>query len=188
MGAREAAEAQFYRIADTAIGPIVLAWNDRGLCRIALPERDRRRFEERIPRLLGPARPADPPQPIGELIDLIGRYARGEAVDFSNVALDLAGIDQFRLDIYAAARRLSYGEIITYGTLAARAGHPGKAREAGKALGLNPIPLVIPCHRIHAAGGKIGGFSAPGGAATKRKLLELEGVSPGAPGQQSFPF
>ena len=104
--------------------------------------------------------------------------------------VDLSGVDDFRLAIYAAARKLQFGETTTYGELAVRAGHPGLARETGAALGSNPVPLVIPCHRILAAGGKIGGFSAPGGSATKEKMLKLEGVrvGPPAPPQQSFGF
>ncbi len=99
-------------------------------------------------------------------------------------------MDAFRLDIYAAARRLRFGEVVTYGELARRAGHEGMARETGAALGANPVPLVVPCHRIVAAGGRIGGFSAPGGAATKEKMLELEGVRVGPPpsAQASFGF
>ncbi|MCX7304520.1 MAG: MGMT family protein, partial [Hyphomicrobiales bacterium] len=117
-------------------------------------------------------------------------YALGEWVDFSSVPLDLAGVDDFRLAIYAAARQLAYGEITTYGELARRSGYAGMPRETGQALGSNPIPLVVPCHRILAAGGRIGGFSAPGGAAAKQRMLALEGVrlsEPPAP-QQSFAF
>ena len=94
----------------------------------------------------------------------IKAYADGEEIDFSGVPVDLAGVDDFRLAIYDAARKLAFGETTTYGELAKRAGHAGLPRETGQALGANPVPLVIPCHRILAAGGKIGGFSAPGGS------------------------
>lgn len=190
MHTDHAEETARYTIADTALGAIGLAWCERGIRRLALPQRDRNRLEHRISSLSGSAEHAEPPRSIAGVIDLISRYATGEAVDFNDVALDLRGIDSFCLDIYAAARRLAHGEVVTYGTLSDRAGHPGKARETGEALGRNPIPLIIPCHRILAAGGKIGGFSAPGGTATKRKLLELEGVQfgPPPPAQQSFGF
>jgi methylated-DNA-[protein]-cysteine S-methyltransferase len=97
---------------------------------------------------------------------------------------------RLRLAIYDAARKLGYGETTTYGELAKRAGQPGLPRETGAALGANPVPLVIPCHRILAAGGKIGGFSAPGGSATKEKMLAMEGVrvGPPPPAQVSFGF
>ena len=92
----------------------------------------------------------------------------------------------------STTRRASsrFGETTTYGELAKLAGHAGLPRETGQALGANPVPLVIPCHRILAAGGKIGGFSAPGGSTTKEKMLALEGVRVGPPPapQQSFGF
>ena len=126
-------------------------------------------------------RPSEPPAAVAAAIELIKRYAEGEAVDFSSVAVDLDGVDQFHRAIYQAARKLDFGQTTTYGGLAEAAGHPGKARETGEALGRNPVPLIVPCHRILAAGGKIGGFSAPGGSATKEKLLALEGVQVGPP-------
>ncbi|TIX30475.1 MAG: methylated-DNA--[protein]-cysteine S-methyltransferase, partial [Mesorhizobium sp.] len=120
----------------------------------------------------------------------IQAYAAGADVDFSDVPVDLDGVDDFRLAIYDAARKLGFGETTTYGELARRAGHAGLARETGAALGANPVPLVIPCHRILAAGGKIGGFSAPGGSATKERMLAMEGVRVGPPpaAQASFGF
>ena len=103
------------------------------------------------------------------------------------MTLDLTGQDDFYREIYAAARRISYGETTTYGTLAKAIGRTDweAAREVGQAMAKNPVALIIPCHRVLAAGGKIGGFSAPGGAETKAKMLELEGVHIG-PKQQSL--
>ncbi|MDW6022388.1 methylated-DNA--[protein]-cysteine S-methyltransferase [Mesorhizobium sp. BAC0120] len=178
-----------YTIADTTIGLIGVAWSDHGICRVALPERDQTRMESRFASRLGVGRGEPPPQ-VATAIELIKRYAEGEPVDFTSVVVDLDGIDLFRRAIYKAARNLGFGETTTYGGLADAAGHPGKARETGEALGRNPVPLIVPCHRIHAAGGKIGGFSAPGGSSTKEKLLELEGVSlgPPPPAQQAFAF
>jgi methylated-DNA-[protein]-cysteine S-methyltransferase len=121
---------------------------------------------------------------------MLRRYGAGEPVDFSGVPVDLDGVDPFRRAIYDTARGLRFGETTTYGGLAEAAGHPSKARETGEALGRNPVPLIVPCHRIHAAGGRIGGFSAPGGSATKERLLALEGVrlGPPPPAQQAFAF
>lgn len=182
-----------HAVFETALGYMALAWNDVGLTRLCLPEKTHAAAERRLLRLAGEAGPqarSGAPEWIVALIGDIRDYATGSDVDFSSVPVDLAGIEQFRLDIYAAARSLSYGETTTYGGLAEKSGHKGLFRETGAALGANPIPLVIPCHRIVAAGGKIGGFSATGGSATKEKMLELEGarVSPPPDTQASFLF
>ena len=188
-----------HAVFETALGFIGIAWNDKGLTRLCLPQRERASVERRLSRLEPGIRPEaqtgqslkDAPAWVADLIRAITAYAAGgEEVDFSAVPVDLSGIDDFRLAIYAAARQLKFGEVTTYGELAARAGYPGLARETGAALGANPAPLVIPCHRILAAGGKIGGFSAPGGSASKERMLALEGVhvGPPAPPQQSFGF
>ena len=180
-----------YAIVDTAIGPVGLAWSADGICRVALPRaRPRAAWRRRFAARLDGAKPGEPPAAVAAAIELIKRYAEGETVDFSGVPVDLDGVDHFRRAIYQAARKLGFGETTTYGGLADAAGHPGKARETGEALGRNPVPLIVPCHRIHAAGGKIGGFSAPGGSSTKEKLLALEGVrlGPPPPAQQAFGF
>ena len=121
-----------------------------------------------------------PPPPIAEAVDAAKRYFAGEKVEFSDITLDLAGLDDFTCEIYAAARRIGYGETTTYAGLAKAIGRENweAARDVGQAMAKNPVPLIIPCHRVLAAGGKIGGFSAPGGAETKAKMLALEGVHP----------
>jgi methylated-DNA-[protein]-cysteine S-methyltransferase len=181
----------------TAIGFIAMAWSHDGLVSLQLPGSDREATRKRLLRGLGERAGAFPavgedvlPSPVLRWIGRIRAYASGEPADFSDMPVDLAGIDAFRQDVYAAARRLGYGETTTYGELAARAGHPGEARETGQALGANPVTIVIPCHRIMAAGGKIGGFSAHGGITTKRKLLAMENASFGTPDpdQPSFAF
>ncbi len=185
-----------HAVFETALGFVGIAWSDKGLTRLCLPQRDRTSVERRLLKHsdVGSEIPAELPKNapawVAELIRAITAYAAGEEVDFSTVPVDLSGVDDFRLAIYVAARKLQFGEITTYGELAVRAGHAGLARETGAALGSNPVPLVIPCHRILAAGGKIGGFSAPGGSTTKEKMLRLEGVrvGPPPPPQQSFGF
>jgi methylated-DNA-[protein]-cysteine S-methyltransferase len=119
----------------------------------------------------------------------VTRYFEGEQVDFSAVPVDLAGQDGFFQQIYAALRRVDWGQTTTYGSLAKEVGAgPEAARKVGQAMGQNPVPLIIPCHRVLAAGGKLGGFSAPGGSDTKLRMLELEGVrvGPPEPAQQSL--
>lgn len=183
-----------HAIFSTALGFMGIAWNEHGLTRLCLPQSSAESLERRLLRLEGvPGNRFEEgaaPGWVGELIEAIKAYAAGETVDFSDVPVDLDGVDDFHLAIYAAARKLSFGETTTYGELAKRAGHTGLARETGAALGANPVPLVIPCHRITAAGGKIGGFSAPGGSATKEKMLAMEGVRVGPPPspQASFGF
>jgi methylated-DNA-[protein]-cysteine S-methyltransferase len=179
-----------HAVFQTELGFMGIAWSAAGLTRLCLPQGNRESVERRLLRLDGPVPAGERPCWVRDLIDAIRSYASGETVDFSAVPVDLGGVDDFRLAIYAAARKLAFGEVTTYGELARRAGHPTMARETGAALGTNPAPLVIPCHRIMAAGGKIGGFSAPGGSATKEKMLTLEGVSVGPPpsAQVSFGF
>ena len=179
----------------TALGFVGLGFGPSGLNRLVLPGRSRDAVAR---RLLGPGQAAaeiaaeaeGAPPFVAALVRAIAAYMEGGCVDFRDVPVDLGGIEPFRRDIYVAARRLAFGETTSYGELARRAGHPGLARETGAALGANPVPLVIPCHRVLAAGGRIGGFSAPGGAATKERMLAMEGVrlGPPPPAQQSFPF
>ncbi len=176
---------------ETALGFLGIAWNETGLTRLCLPQASREAVARRLLRLEGMAgEGAAQPQWVADLVRAVRAYAEGREIDFSQVPVDLAGVDDFHLAIYAAARALGHGQTTTYGELAKRAGHAGLARETGAALGANPVPLVIPCHRIMAAGGKIGGFSAPGGSASKARMLELEGVRLGPPpsAQTTFGF
>jgi methylated-DNA-[protein]-cysteine S-methyltransferase len=181
-----------YALIETGIGFIGIAWSGRGLTRLQLPARDRQATERRLLATI-PGRAvesADMPAPIAGLVGLLRRYGAGETVDFSTVPVDLDGVDPFRRAIYDAARRLGFGETTTYGGLAEEAGYKGRAQDTGQALGRNPVPIVVPCHRILAAGNRIGGFSAPGGSAAKERLLEMEGVHLGPPpsAQHSFAF
>jgi methylated-DNA-[protein]-cysteine S-methyltransferase len=161
---------------ETAIGHCGVGWSSRGLTRLQLPEADRSATERRL--LRGVANPVggDPPLQVGEAIRGVQRCLAGEKTDLGLVTLDLTGIGAFRRRIYDAARRIGWGRTTTYGALARQAGFPDGARAVGQAMGRNPIPIVIPCHRVLASGGKVGGFSAFGGAATKERLLALEGV------------
>jgi methylated-DNA-[protein]-cysteine S-methyltransferase len=110
------------------------------------------------------------------LIADIQGYMTGRKVDFATVALDLTDIGPFQGKVYAAARSVPWGQTASYGELARQAGSPGAARAVGHALSRNPVPIIIPCHRILAKGHRIGGFSAHGGIVTKARLLALEGV------------
>ena len=174
-------------IFDTALGLFGIGWTERGLVRVLLPGLDEADLRARLGGE-GNGRD-DPPRVIAALMDRIEDYAEGEAVDFSDVPLDLAGVPDFHRRAYALLARVGWGETVTYGELARQLGDVGFSRAVGQAMGANPVPLVIPCHRVLASDGRPGGFSAPGGAASKLRMLALEGVAVGAPpGQMSFGF
>ena len=178
-----------YRIFTTASGYCGIAWNAVGVTRFQLPAQTAEATERNMLRRLPDAKPGMPPAAVAETITAAQRYFDGEVVDFSEVLLDLDGQDEFFRQIYAAARRIGWGRTTTYGTLAKELGRDWEgARDVGVAMSKNPVPLIIPCHRVLAAGGKVGGFSAPGGAIAKQRMLELEGVrvSPPPPAQQSL--
>lgn len=181
----------YYRIFDTDGGPCGIAWTTAGVVRFQLPGDDATTTRRLLLRHLPEAQEAEPLPAVAEAIDGVKRYFAGEPADFSAVPLDLAGQSDFFRAIYDAARRLHWGETTTYGTIARDLGAgPEMAREVGQAMAKNPVALIIPCHRVLAAGGKVGGFSAPGGASSKLKMLALEGISfaPPEPAQSSFGF
>lgn len=163
-----------YHRFDSALGRCGIAWTDAGVARMQLPEADDARAVASLERRGAVA--AEPPPGIAGTIDDVARHFDGDLRDFSTVPLDLSGVAEFARRVYAAARRIPAGRTATYGEIAAAIGAPGEARAVGQALGANPIPLIVPCHRVVAASGGIGGFSAPGGALTKTRLLALEGV------------
>ena len=172
--------AVHHALFETTIGTCGVAWSAQGLVALALPERDAAATEQRLVRKAHSVGKATPPRPIAQVIELIQKYFAGERVDFSAVPLDMSAIDPFRRRLYEAMRALRFGETTTYGELAKQSGGADweAARDVGIAMGQNPLPIVVPCHRVLAAGGKLGGFSAYGGTATKEKLLALEGVTP----------
>jgi methylated-DNA-[protein]-cysteine S-methyltransferase len=169
-----------YTLFETDIGWAGLAWGERGLVGVHLPEREpgraRRGFERRFPG----AAEAKPSRRLEPVIEGIRALMRGEKADLSTVALDLERVPEFNAKVYEIARQIPAGETLTYGEIAVRLGDRLLARDVGAALGQNPWPIVVPCHRVTAAGGKLGGFSAPGGARTKLKLLAIEGAAAAA--------
>jgi methylated-DNA-[protein]-cysteine S-methyltransferase len=180
---------QHYHIFETAGGFCGIAWNEAGITRFQLPTSSHDGTERLLLRRIAGAEPAMPPAEVAGTIAEVKRYFAGEAVDFSDVKLDLGEQDDFFKQIYAAARRIGWGHTTTYGTLAKELGvGPEAARDVGQAMAKNPVALIIPCHRVLAAGNKIGGFSAPGGSNSKQRMLELEGVqvAPPKPVQQSL--
>jgi len=165
-----------YCLFPTAFGTCGIAWRDGGLTRLQLPERDASATERRLVPYGALAKAGEEPPWVQWAIVALQRYFVGRAVDFSGILVDLERCSAFHQRIYAALREIGWGTTTTYGALATDVGSPDAARAIGQAMGRNPVPIIIPCHRVLASGGKIGGFSAPGGAATKERLLELEGV------------
>jgi len=180
-----------YQVFETAGGFAAIAWNDAGITRFRLPEGSAAAAERAVLKRLPDAAPGDPPQDIALIIDAARRYFDGEEVDFSTARLHLGAQQPLFEKIYERVRKLGWGETTTYGAVAKALGEgPEVARDVGQAMAANPIPLIIPCHRVLAAGGKIGGFSAPGGSDSKMKMLAIEGVdlTPPAPAQAGFGF
>jgi methylated-DNA-[protein]-cysteine S-methyltransferase len=172
-------ERQHYQVFETAHGFCAIAWNASGVTRFRLPESSAAATEQALLRRLPDATPATPPPAVADAIAAAQRYFAGEKVDFSAVPVDLGEQEELFCRIYAAARRIGWGETTTYGALAKQFGDDWEiARDVSQAMAKNPVPLIIPCHRVLAAGGKIGGFSAPGGAATKTMMLALERAAP----------
>jgi len=183
--------AQHYFIFETASGFCGIAWNEVGITRFQLPAKATDAAERMLRRRAPGAEPGAPTPEVAEAVAAAQRYFAGEEMDFSRFTLDLGDQDAFFKQIYAAARRVGWGRTTTYGALAKELGAgPEAARDVGEAMARNPVPLIIPCHRVLAAGGKVGGFSAPGGAAAKLRMLALEGVDlkPPPPAQRSFAF
>ncbi|HEX5006256.1 MAG TPA: methylated-DNA--[protein]-cysteine S-methyltransferase [Hyphomonadaceae bacterium] len=166
-----------YHVFETAIGWAGIAWGERGLIGAHLPERDpevvRRSFVRRFPEVAEAAATVE----IAPVIEGICALMRGEKADLSTAPLDLARVPEFNAKVYEIARRIPAGETLTYGQIAVKLGDRLLARDVGAALGKNPWPIVVPCHRVTAAGGKLGGFTARGGADTKLRLLEIEGAA-----------
>jgi methylated-DNA-[protein]-cysteine S-methyltransferase len=160
----------------TAIGACGIAWSERGLVGVQLPEASEARTRARLRRRFPDAAEAPPPPPVQRAIEGIVALLQGEPIDLAAVALELDGVPPFDRRVYEVARTIPAGATLAYGDIAARLGAPREARAVGHALGHNPFPLVVPCHRVLATGGKVGGFSAHGGTATKLRLLSIEGA------------
>ncbi|CAN7661634.1 methylated-DNA--[protein]-cysteine S-methyltransferase [Bosea sp. LjRoot90] len=158
----------------TAIGSCALVWQGDRIIAAQLPERDedaaRRRLAKRFPE----SAEAEPPPFVQQAIYDVVALLAGERRDLAHLPIDLSATPEFNRRVYAVALAIPPGETLTYGEVAARIGEPGAARAVGVALGQNPIPIIVPCHRVLAAGGKTGGFSADGGVETKLKILTIE--------------
>ena len=149
----------------TAIGPCTLAWTPTGIVRLRLLDESPSD---------APATPA--PAWVKDAMRRIVAHLAGALDPLTDLPLDLSRVSPFARRIYAALRACPPGATVSYGELARQAGSPAAARAVGRAMATNPIPIVIPCHRVLAAGGRPGGFSAPGALTTKARMLAIEGV------------
>ena len=161
----------------TALGVVAIAWTEQGISRVWLPEANADRLRARL--LARFRRPAarELPGEVSSTIDGIVALLAGEPRDLTGIRLDTNGVPAFHLQVYEVARRIPPGATLTYGQVAEAVGDPGAARAVGQALGRNPFPIIVPCHRVLAANGRLGGFSAPGGVTTKQRLLAIEGAA-----------
>jgi methylated-DNA-[protein]-cysteine S-methyltransferase len=158
----------------TSLGTAAIAWNDRGVSNVELPEADAAKVRARLRRRLPGAVESVPTATIQQAMERITALLSGNHVELCDVELDMHGIADFDRQVYELARTIPAGETASYGQLATRLGGVHLARDVGQALARNPLPILVPCHRVIAANGKLGGFSARGGVSTKQRLLTIE--------------
>ncbi len=165
-----------YHLFETALGRCAIAWSGKGLMAVFLPQVEGSSLEAKLARRYPGLIDQPPPPHVAPVVGEIQALLAGEKRDLRDIALDEDGVPAFNLRVYAIARAIPPGQTLTYGDIARRLGEVSLSRAVGQALGANPWPIVVPCHRILASGGKKGGFSAPGGADTKLRMLEIEGA------------
>lgn len=168
-------------IFQTAIGPCGIAWGPRGVVAVQLPRGDAGATRAQLRKRCPDANDRPPHPDVARAIAEITQHLSGAPRDLSGIVIDDSDIPAFNRRVYAIVRRIPAGQTMTYGEIAERLGDKLLARDVGQAMGENPTPIIMPCHRVLAAGGKLGGFSAPGGSATKMRLLAIEGAQPGGP-------
>lgn len=176
-----------YTLFPTPLGICAVAWGGAKLRRVWLPEKngDPETLRKRIAAERDDLPEREPPLPIRKAIARLTDAVAGKQAPLDELALDYGRATPFQRAVYEALRTTKPGETLSYGELAARAGRPGAARAVGRAMATNPLPIVVPCHRVLGAGGAIGGFSSPGGTHTKAQLLAREGVITAA---RSLPY
>jgi len=166
-----------FAIFDTAIGRCGIAWGPRGINAVQLPMSSEDKTRARIRQRYGDIAESTPPAEVQSAIDGIVELLAGKPNNLTDVVLDLEDVPEFNRGVYDIARTIPPGKTLTYGDIAKRLGGVELSRDVGQALGRNPCPIVVPCHRVLAAGKKPGGFSARGGVDTKLKMLAIEGAA-----------
>jgi len=170
--------ARDFALFDTPIGTCAVAWSGRGIAGLQLPEASpaatRARVKRRWP---GAAEARSVPAGVQRALGRVQALLAGDAIDLADIPLDLDASPEFHRKVYEVARTIPPGRTMTYGDIAKRLGVPHESREVGQALGRNPVAIIVPCHRVLGADGRMGGFSANGGVSTKRRMLEIEGAA-----------
>lgn len=159
---------------DTAVGRCGIAWGPQGLLAFQLPEPDDEATLRRMFRRGGPLPQTTPPAGVQGVIERVQALLEGQSVDLRDVVLDQTGLPDFHRRVYAITREILAGQTRTYGDIAAELGDLSLSRAVGQALGANPHAVIMPCHRVLAARGASGGFSAGGGVSTKLRILLIE--------------
>ena len=170
-----------FTLFETAIGCCGTVWSERSIAGVQLPERSEAATRNRLMRRFPAAREGAPTAEVRRAIDDIVALLGGERRDLNHVTIDIGAAPEFHRRVYEVARHIPAGATLSYGEVAERLGDRKLARDVAEALSENPCPIIVPCHRIMAAGGKLGGFSAPGGVTTKLRLLTIEGAQPEGP-------
>ena len=170
-----------YALFETAIGRCGIVWSERGIGGVQFPEGSDQATRKRLLRRHPNTHEAAPPEAVRRTIADIVALLAGERRDLDDAVLDWAAVPDFNRRVYDVARAIPPGSTLSYGEVAERLGDRNLARDVAQALGQNPFPIVVPCHRVMAAGGKTGGFSAPGGVRTKLRLLSIERAQPSGP-------
>ena len=170
----------YYTLVPTTLGPLGLGWGDAGIRRIYLPEATPEATAARL-EAEGVKKRRAVAKHLDHSAKRIAQHLRGRPVDLNEVLLDLSDLPDTRQRIYGTLRTVPRGTTLTYAELAEKAGMPGTQQSVGTAMGENPCPVVIPCHRVLPAGGRIGNYSGPGGAVTKARILRIEGMNIWAP-------
>jgi len=170
-----------YALFETAIGRCGIVWSERGIGGVQFPEGSDQATRRRLLRRHPNTHEAAPPEAVRRTIADIVALLAGERRELGDAVLDWAAVPDFNRRVYDVARAIPPGSTLAYGEVAERLGDRNLARDVAQALGQNPFPIVVPCHRVMAAGGKTGGFSAPGGVRTKLRLLSIERAQPGGP-------
>jgi methylated-DNA-[protein]-cysteine S-methyltransferase len=163
-----------FALFDTAIGRCGIAWGEGGISAVQLPEASDDATRSRLTRRRPSASESPLSANVGRAVADIAALLQGKRVDLSTIVLDMDGISAFDRRVFELTRDIPIGRTSTYGEIAARLGDPRSARAVGTALGHNPLPIIVPCHRVLSASGTLGGFSAHGGLATKRRMLMIE--------------
>jgi methylated-DNA-[protein]-cysteine S-methyltransferase len=166
-----------FTLFDTPIGTCSLVWKGETIVGLRLPEASASATRTRIKRRWPEAEEQAPPPKMHAVIDRVLALLAGETIDLSDVPLDFGAAPDFHKRAYEVARTIPPGQTMTYGEIAKRLGEPHESREVGQAMGKNPVAIIMPCHRVLGADGKMGGFSATGGVAIKRRILEIEGAA-----------